>query len=157
MHAVAFRTTGMGEIDLIRPLWVQLNEHHRAKAICFRKHYERMTFNDRKAYFTRLLETGPLRLDLATDTRTGTYIGYCVSSVSEEKTGEVESLFVAREYRSSGIGTELVTRGLAWMDSLGVARKRVCVGDGNEEAWAFYRKFGFYPRMTVLEQIPEPG
>jgi diamine N-acetyltransferase len=156
MHAVAYRTTGIDEIDLIRPLWEQLNEHHRAKASCFRNRYEQMTFADRRAYFTGLHKAGQVRLDLAMDSGTGTCVGYCVSSVSAEKTGEVESLFVEREFRSSGIGTALVTRGLAWMDSLGIVRKRVSVGEGNEEAWAFYRKFGFFPRMTVLEQIPGP-
>lgn len=70
--------------------------------------------------------------------------------------GEVESLFVEPAYRSEGIGTVLVTRGLAWMNSIGAVRKRVSVGDGNETAWAFYRKFGFYPRMTVLEQKTDP-
>ena len=82
-------------------------------------------------------------------------IGYCVSSVSVDNTGEIESLFVDREFRSAGIGTALVTRGLGWMDSLGALRKRVSVGDGNESAWTFYRKFGFFPRMTVLEQKTE--
>jgi ribosomal protein S18 acetylase RimI-like enzyme len=38
------------------------------------------------------------------------------------------------------------------MDSCGAERKRVSVGNGNEAAWAFYKKFGFYPRMTILEQ-----
>jgi len=66
--------------------------------------------------------------------------------------GEVESLFVDKANRSAGIGTVLVTRGLAWMDSCEVIRKRVSVGNGNESAWAFYRKFGFYPRMAMLEQ-----
>jgi hypothetical protein len=31
MHAVSFRATGMGEIDLIRPLREQSNEHHQEK------------------------------------------------------------------------------------------------------------------------------
>ena len=150
MHAVAYRTTGIREIELIRPLWEQLNEHHQ-RGIPFKTHYERMTFEDRKSHFR--LQTG-LRLDLHD---TGTYVGYCVSSVSAGKAGEVESLFVDKAYRSAGIGTALVTRGLAWMDSCGVVRKRVSVGCGNEDVWAFYRKFGFYPRMTVLEQKTDPG
>ena len=156
MHAVAYRTTGIDEIDLIRPLWEQLNEHYHRKASRFRRHYERMTFEERRSNFYKLHEAGQLRLDLAADSRDGKYIGYCVSSVPEEKTGEVESLFVDAAYRSEGIGTALVTRGLAWMDSLGVVRKRVSVSDGNEAAWEFYRKFGFYPRMTVLEQKTDP-
>ena len=155
MHAVLYRTTGYDEIELIRPLWEQLNSYHHAKASRFREHYEQMTFEDRQSHFCRLHESGHLRLDLAQDEKTGRYIGYCVSSVSAENTGEIESLFVDREFRSAGIGTALITRGLGWMDSLGAVRKRVSVGDGNESAWAFYRKFGFFPRMTVLEQKTE--
>lgn len=155
MHAVLYRTTGYDEIELIRPLWEQLNSYHHAKASRFREHYEQMSFEDRRSHFCRLDESGYFRLDLAQDKETRRYIGYCVSSVSAEHTGEIESLFVDQEFRSAGIGTALVTRGLKWMDSLGALRKRVSVGDGNESAWAFYRKFGFYPRMTVLEQKTE--
>jgi len=152
MHAVAYRSTGIGEIELIRPLWKQLNEYHHTKASHFKTHYERMTFEHRRLYFCKLHESGQLRVDLAMDTTTGMYVGYCVSSLSAEKTGEVESLFVDAAYRSAGIGTALVIRGLTWMDSQGAIRKRVSVGNGNEAVWAFYRKFGFYPRMTLLEQ-----
>jgi diamine N-acetyltransferase len=154
MHAVVYRTTGPDEIGLIRPLWEQLNEYHRGKATRFREHYEKMTFEERRSHFDRLYESGHVRLDLAQERKTGRYVGYCVSSVSAAHEGEIESLFVDREFRSAGIGTALVTRGLGWMDSLGAVRKRVSVGDGNESAWAFYRKFGFYPRMTILEQKP---
>jgi diamine N-acetyltransferase len=153
MHSVVYRTTGFEEIDLIRPLWEQLNGHHHAKATRFRAHYEKLTFEDRRAQFEKIHRAGRLRLDIAVDTRTGMNVGYCVSSLSPELTGEVESVFVEPAYRSEGIGTALVGRCLAWMDSLGTVRKRVSVGDGNESAWAFYRKFGFFPRMTVLEQI----
>jgi GNAT superfamily N-acetyltransferase len=152
MHAVTYRTTGIHEIELIRPLWEKLNRYHHTKASHFKTHYERMTFEDRRSHFRKLHETGELRLDLAMDTMTGTYVGYCVCPVSAEKTGEVESLFINAAYRQAGIGTALVTRGLAWMDSIGVVRKQVSMGCGNEAAWAFYRKFGFYPRMMLLEQ-----
>ncbi len=153
MHAVLYRTTGFSEIDLIQPLWEQLNEHHHARARQFRTHYEEMTFDNRRAYFEKIHRAGTLRIDLATDPATGMNIGYCISSISPENAGEVESLFVDPAYRSEGIGSALMTRCLAWMDSTGTARKRVSVGNGNEDAWVFYRKFGFFPRMTVLEQI----
>jgi len=157
MHAVAYLTTGIGEIDLIRPLWEQLNEYHHSKASVFKTHYERMTFEDRRSHFRRIHESGQLRLDLATDTKTGIYVGYCISSVSEEKAGEIESLFVDAAYRSEGIGTALMTRAVVWMDSLETVRKRVSVGSGNEITWAFYRKFGFFPRMIILEQKTGPS
>jgi ribosomal protein S18 acetylase RimI-like enzyme len=156
MHAVAYRTTGIDEIDLICPLWEQLNEYHHSRASHFRKHYERMTFGDRKSHFRDIALRGNLRLDLAADPATGRYVGYCVSSLSAEKTGEVESLFVEEAYRSAGVGTAPAARGLAWMESRGAVRKRVSVGNGNEDVWAFYRKLGFFPRMTILEQKTDP-
>jgi diamine N-acetyltransferase len=152
MPAIGYCTTGIDEIDRIRPLWEALNEHHFRINTRFRPHYEQMTFNERKTYFSLLCGTGLFRLDLATDPATGTDIGYCAGSVSGNKTGEIESLFIAPAYRSSGIGTALVTRILAWMDTCGVVQKRVSVSAGNEDVWQFYRKFDFYPRMTVLEQ-----
>lgn len=155
MHAVAYRTAGIEEIELIRPLWEQLNAHHHEKATRFRLCYGKMTFGDRKSWFCRLHESGEVRVDLALDQGSGRFIGYCVSSVTAEKTGEIESLFVHPGYRSAGTGTALVTRGLAWMDDRGALRKRVSVADGNEDSWAFYERFGFYPRMTVLEQIDD--
>ncbi len=155
MHAVAYRTTGIEEIERIRPLWEQLNAHHHAKASRFRSCYERMTFEDRKSWFCWLHETGEVRVDLALDQGSGRFIGYCVSSVTAKKIGEIESLFVDPGYRSAGTGTTLVTRGLAWMDDRGALRKRVSVADGNEDSWAFYKRFGFYPRMTVLEQADD--
>lgn len=152
MQRVEYRATGIGEIDLIRPLWEQLNEHHRAHAGAFVGCYERMRFEDRCNHFHHLAESGALRLDMAIVPVTGSGIGYCISSLSTDKAGEIESLFVDDAHRSAGIGTELVTRALAWLDSRGAEKKRVSVAAGNEAAWEFYRKFGFYPRMTVLEQ-----
>jgi hypothetical protein len=63
--------------------------------------------------------------------------------------GEVESPFGDAAYRPVGIRTALVTRGLARMDSPATVRKRIF-------RWAFYRKSGFYPRMTLLEQKTDP-
>ena len=46
-------------------------------------------------------------------------------------------------------------RALAWFDEHGSIRNRVSVGNGNEEVLDFYKKFGFFPRMTVLERKKE--
>jgi ribosomal protein S18 acetylase RimI-like enzyme len=153
MKSLEYRATGIGEIELIRPLWNRLNEHHRERAGIFRHHYERMTFEDRKAYFERLAGTGTLMVDVATDPESGRCIGYCVSSLSRERTGEIESIFVEEDYRNQGAGSALMDRALAWLGTCGSVRNRVSVGDGNEAAFGFYRRFGFYPRMTVLEKL----
>ncbi len=156
MHPIEYRTTDIRDIELIRPLWIQLNEYHHKKAKTFRSHYERITFEDRKAYFEKFAAAGSLHLVLAINPLSGgQYIGYCVTSLSLEKTGEIESIFVEEEYRALGIGSALVTRALAWLNENGPVRNRVPVCDGNEEVWNFYKKFGFHPRMMVLEQMNE--
>jgi hypothetical protein len=82
----------------ILPLWEQLNAYHPTKTSYFKTHYERMTFEDRRSSFHKLPRTVQVRLDRAIDTATGKYDGYCVISLSAEKKGEVESLFVDKAY-----------------------------------------------------------
>lgn len=155
MDGVESRATVSAEIDLIRPLREQLNAYHHARASRFRAQYERMTFKDRKSLF-RLHRSGQLRIGLARDTGTGRFAGYCDSSLTPDRNGEIESLFVEDGHRSRGIGTAFVTRAPGWMDSSGAERKPAAVSDGNESAGIFFRKFGFPLRMTVLEQKTGP-
>lgn len=153
MTPIRYRTTDITEINRIHPLWAQLNRYMHNKATTFRSHYEQMTFARRKAYFEKLAASGSFRLDLAFDPDNGGRdVGYCVSSLSLEKSGEIESIFVEETYRSRGIGTALMKRALGWFGHHGSVQNRVSVGVGNEGAWEFYGKFGFYPRMVVLEQ-----
>jgi ribosomal protein S18 acetylase RimI-like enzyme len=155
MVLAEYITADEHDLESIRNLWEELNKYHRERASYFRHHYDKMTFEDRKAYFEKVASTGKLRLDLARDPVTGRFVGYCVSSISLDSNGEIESIFVEPDFRSHNIGSALITRALTWMNTSGAGRKRVSVGLGNEEAWAFYRKFGFYPRMTILEQKNE--
>ncbi len=39
------------------------------------------------------------------------------------------------------------------MDKKGAESKIVEVAAGNEQAFSFYRQFGFVPRETVLKQV----
>ena len=155
MAAIAFSSTDIRDIEIIRPLWEQLNEHHHEQSRYFRSFYTTLTFDDRKTYFESASSTGSLRIELAEDTSAAHVVGYCVGSLSPERYGEIESIFVEAPYRRSGTGSELMQRMLAWLDACGAVRKRVSVGNGNEVAGEFYQRFGFYPRLTVLEQKTE--
>lgn len=105
MSLIEYLTTDFREIDLIRPLWIQLNKNMQPKAKTFRSHFEQMTFNDRKVYFETVSLDSSLRLDLASDPHADDrYVGHCVSSLSKEMSGEIESIFVEEMYRSRGTG-----------------------------------------------------
>jgi ribosomal protein S18 acetylase RimI-like enzyme len=144
--AIEYVEKGADSLDLIRPLWEGLNAHHLVRSPNFRGHYEQMTFEARKK---DLLKKERLQIILAV--RAGSPVGYCVCTISAEGDGEIDSIYVEDGYRRSGIGEELMTRAIAWLDAGGAKKKIVAVAAGNEAAIPFYESFGFVPRMTVLQ------
>jgi [ribosomal protein S5]-alanine N-acetyltransferase len=139
-------------LDLIQPLWQKLTEHHEGLSRYFKDHYARFTFTLRKEQLLKKSREGALRVDLARDTSSGTFIGYCVTSLNREKQGEIESIYVEKDYRGCGVGAKLMNRALSWLEAEGAIKIILDVADGNESVFGFYRRFGFYPRLTVLER-----
>jgi ribosomal protein S18 acetylase RimI-like enzyme len=148
--AIAYVEKGVDSLDLIRPLWEQLNEHHLVRSPNFKQHYEQMTFEARKR---DLQKKDQLRVITAVEDCH--IIGYCVCTISAEGDGEIDSIFVEDAYRRSGIGEELMRRALSWLDLGGARKMIVAVAAGNEAAIPFYESFGFVPRMTVLQLAEE--
>jgi diamine N-acetyltransferase len=140
-------------LDDIKDLWEALNLHNCNRSEHFKSHYQNMTFNKRKADLIRKATGGEMRVDMAVDEATGKPVGYIISSVNNEKIGEIESVYVNEHYRRMGVGGKLITRALVWMDQKGAAEKIVEVSYGNEVTWKFYGQFGFLPRKTVLKQV----
>jgi diamine N-acetyltransferase len=140
------------DLEIIRSLWIKLKEHHKSFSHYFKDHYAGFTFEQRKQGLVDKSRGGDLRLDLARDQKTGEYIGYCVSTLTGEKLGEIESIYIEPPYRRSGVGDGLMQRALQWMDNNQAKKKILGVAEGNENVFAFYRRYGFYPRITVLEQ-----
>ncbi len=147
--AIHYSVTDASGIDQIKPLWEQLVLHHKARSTHFKDVYENFTFEKRKADLLNKSCDGLLRVDLATDN--GRNVGYCVSTVKENE-GEIDSIYIDQDYRSTGIGSAFMERALAWMDEQHVTVRRVAVAVGNEEALGFYEQFGFLPRQVLLEQ-----
>jgi len=140
-------------LDSIRLLWQSLNQTHLDLSPYFKQDYVEMNFEKRKASLLKKAARAKLRVDIAVDVMTGQNVGYCVSSIDEEKIGEIESIFVASNYRGLGIGDSLMRTVLAWMDKKGTVAKIVEVAAGNEQAFSFYNRYGFFTRKTVLKQI----
>jgi diamine N-acetyltransferase len=140
----------------VRGMWEALNLYHCERSAHFKKHYLEMTFQKRKYQLKKKTVLGAMSVDIAVDESTGQSIGYIISSVNSEKTGEIESVYVEESYRRMGIGSELMKTALAWMDEKCAITKQVEVSVGNESAWAFYGQFGFLPRKTLLKQVKKP-
>lgn len=144
-------------LDLIGPLWEKLNEYHRERSPYHKGHFAGMTFEMRKRRLLEKSAGGAMRIDITRDRETNKYVGYCVSTISEGRQGEIDSIFIESEYRGRGIGDTLMKKALGWMDGLSIIRRMVEVASGNEEVFAFYRRYGFYPRSTILRTVEKPA
>lgn len=152
MAKIEYINAGSDSLNMIEHLWLELNEHHRMYSDNFSSEFQRTTFKQRKQQLLEKSAGGDLRVDLAKDTDTGELVGYCVSTISSENKGEIESIFVEEYCRRSGIGDSLMKYAMAWMREKSVKRIILGVSVGNEEAIKFYGRYGFFPRTTIMER-----
>ena len=151
---IEYTETDEQGLDLTYDLRQKIIEYHKARSPKY--FYERYAGMDVGRGNKLLLEKvvkGGIRVDLARDADTGELVGYCISSVSKDRQGEIESIYIEPDYRGSGIGDNLMKRALRWMDEHSVTKKVLGVGAGNEDVFAFYSRYNFYPRTTILEQV----
>ena len=152
---IEFLEKNQNDLDIIRPLWERLNAHHITVSKYFKDSRAATTFDMRKKQLLEKSYQGALRIDLARDAVTKEFIGYCVTSVNQEKQGEIESIYVEKDYRLSGIGDSLMTRALGWLENVTVKKTILGVAEGNEGVFAFYQRHNFYPRVTILLHKPD--
>jgi len=140
------------EIDIIKPLWEKLRDHHFGLSPHFADRYDEFKFEDRKKELLNKADKNLLKVDIAKDEDTQWLIGYCISSISAGLIGEIDSIYLEENYRSLGIGNELMNRALEWMDEKGAKFKRIVVAMGNEDLLPFYESYNFFPKHIILEQ-----
>jgi diamine N-acetyltransferase len=141
-------------LDLVQPLWEKLNKHHEINSNNFSDRFRNLKFEVRKNRFIND-ENLVVKIDLIKDKDKAEYIGYSISTINKDLIGEIDSLFVDKEYRKYGLGDNLMNRALEWLDSNQVKTKIIGVAEGNENVLEFYKRYGFYKRRVILEQVNE--
>lgn len=150
---VAYLSGGLELLEKIAPLWEKLNHLHAHLAPGFSELIKRRTFSWRTQFFVEKSKHSIFHIDLARDNLSGNFVGYCVASLTNDKIGEIESVFIEKEFRGQQVGAKFMERALAWMEKNGVQEKKIGVAAGNEQVFPFYEKYNFYPRVTILKQI----
>lgn len=143
-----------GEEDLlneIKTLWEKLNSYHKSKSIHFKNRFLNLYFEKRAIGLYERAKEGKLIVLLAYDNQK--LIGYCISTIDKSNIGEVDSLYVEAEYRGDNVGDYFMKKSINWMDQYEVKDKIIGVAAGNEMAFSFYARYGFYPKATILSQI----
>ncbi len=152
VHEVEYVHGGIEWLDEIGPLWEKLNALHGERSPHFADSFRNGSFSKRKAELLTKSQTAQLRVDLAREHDSMHPLGYCISTVDADGTGEIESLFVDESCRRRGIGGHLMQAALAWMTGEGAKKKRLLVAFGNDAPLGFYQRFGFQPRNLELVQ-----
>jgi GNAT superfamily N-acetyltransferase len=147
-----FRSGGIELVDEIEPMWRKLTLHASEHSQHFAEHFAARTFPQRRDELREKAAKGALHIDIAKDERSGTDLGYCVSSVDEKHCGEIESLFVDDATRGRGVGDLLVRRSIDWMEKVGARSMAVFTVYGSEDVLPFYARYGFRPKMVMLER-----
>lgn len=139
------RTLTEDQLDIIKPLWEQLNSLHEQLSTNFKAHHKTFTFPKRmKAVLSKE------HRQIFSAFEKNIPIGYCIASANAG-CGEIDSLFVVPEYRSGGIGGELLQKALEWLEEQRCNTITVLVAEGNEHTIPFYERFGFKPKATLLK------
>lgn len=155
MAEIEYTETDERGLELIESLWQKLNDYHGELSEYFTGSYPKNTFARRKKELLEKSNGGTMRIDLARDIDTEKLIGYCVSTLSRNKKGEIDSIYIEDGYRRSGIGECLIKKALRWMEEKAIERKVVEVIANNKDAIKFYRRFGFQLRSIILEQVED--
>lgn len=141
-------------LDVIGPFWEKLRDHHVQLDTPFSADTAARSFTMRKNDLTsKTASLNDIHVLLAKDTQTQTVLGYLVVSVEPNGRGELDSLYVSEGARGQGIGRELFTRGLEWLQQRNATPIQLAVMAGNEPVMALYQKFGFQPRNVLMEWL----
>jgi len=150
---IEYSEIGACDLDIVGPLWEKLREHQEVCSLHFAQHYASRTWKARRTELLEKAVTGAMRIDLAKDLDSGEVIAYCVSTVSANGEGCLESIFVEPNYREKGIGHNLMRKALDWMTDKQAKTIVLEVGVGNEAVLSFYSHYNFYPRTIILQKV----
>ena len=132
-------------LDRVEPLWSQLRRHHADLAPRWSASLLATSFDERRA---ELVGKGGVLVSIATSQAQD--IGYCVSTITSDAMGEVDSLYVIPSHRGTGIGHALMSTAMDWFARQSVRSIVVNVISGNDAAQQFYARYGFLPRTVRL-------
>ena len=94
------------EHDIVEPLWKKLNELHRLVSPHFSDRAAAHSFTARKQGFLEKTQNGQLRVEVVKTKAEQQVIAYCVSTITPDKTGEIDSIFVEEDHRGNGIADQ---------------------------------------------------
>jgi len=135
------------DIMKIKHLWEKLNMIHYQDSTYFKDYHKNLTFEKRCQDLTET-DYNHIKISILQDSEQ--IVGYCISII-KKNIGEIESLYIDDNYRKYGYGRKLIEIALDWFRENNCRKITVAVVHGHEAVFDFYKKIGFYPRLTYLQ------
>lgn len=139
------------EISLIEPLWKELNTLHLESSLDFKDHFACNSFQKRQQKFLQHKEDD---IQILLYENNNQPAGYIISTVSKG-VGEIDSLYLKKSYRKTGMGRILTEKALTWLKGKECKKIIVTAAKGNERVLGFYREMGFRERSITMELPPQ--
>ncbi len=137
------------DINLIKPLWEELNSLNKKKSTYFSDDFSNFSFEKRTQ---KLMRKDKLLILICNKKDNNEIIGYCISSITNDSEGEIDSIYIKPAYRKEKLGSILMEKSMEWFAKEKITNVEILVAHGNEEVFPFYEKFGFYPRTYKLKK-----
>ena len=147
---IKYMEVDIKEIDRIKPLWQELINHLKEQTNLYHDEFEAKVFEERIAPYLDKIKDGKSRLIIAI--KDNVDIGYSLSSITKDKLGELDSIYVNLEYRGYNIGDYFMKDALEFFEINNTIEDILMVSEGNEDVMKFYNKYGFEMRYYTLRR-----
>ena len=147
---IRYEHGGKELVSATKEMWIKLTKYHEDNSNHFKSVFRSITFEKRTKKL--MLEELKVYVQIAVDVNINKYIGYIISSYDNTGNGEIESLYIDSDYRGNKIGEIFMTKSIEWLDENNANKIIIGVAAGNEKVYDFYEKFGFYPKVAILER-----
>jgi ribosomal protein S18 acetylase RimI-like enzyme len=136
---VKIKSIALDDIDQIAGLWRQLEDMHVVYDAELGKERRYRDWAERRAELI-LLSSHMYLLQVLQDDEVH---GYCISTLTADGLGDVESIFVAEAKRGNGWGLRLLRNSLVWFDEAKAREVQLLVHPMKLRAIEVYRRLGF--------------
>ena len=156
MREISIARADETRIGELQQLWIAMHRVHAELAEAPPTRNPEDSWERRRRQYADWLQSGQAQLLIAERDRRA--IGYLMLRFQDgpptwdigERVAEIESLSVAPDARSAGVGTELVRAARAAARQAGASRLLVAAAHANEPAIRFYTREGFEPFYLLM-------
>lgn len=145
---ITYKEIDLEKYNTIEPLWKELIIFLQSKSKLHKDEYNHKTFEGRMKGYYEKTKYGYSRLIIAEDQ--GKDIAYCLSSITKDLIGEIDSLYIKPQYRGMHTGDYLIQDAFSFFDQHNTIQDIVMASEGNEAVLSYYEKQGFEMRYYTL-------